>query len=188
VPVQVRPPAPTPIEMHVTTPVPTTPLGSPLISHQDCFGDAFILAVASVAGCAISSRRPDNDSIDWTLSCRLDRRPKLDVQMKTTTTDEGRGSAISYSLKRKNYDDLIPVEVICPRVLIVVTLPRDLSRWLSMSATELVLCHCAYWVSLRGLPPSDNKNTVTVDVPRANLFTPDSLVTMMRTINSGGVP
>jgi hypothetical protein len=165
---------------------PTTLLGDAVVSHQECFGDSFLLAVASVAGCAVSDRRPDNDSIDWTLSCRLDRRPKLDVQMKTTITDDGRGNSISYSLKRKNYDDLIPIDIICPRILVLVTLPRDFERWLSMSAEELVLCHCAYWVSLRGQTVTENKIEVTVQISRANHFTPESLATMMRTINSGG--
>jgi hypothetical protein len=168
--------------------VATTPLGSAVTSHQDCFGDAFLLAVASVAGCAISNRRPDDDSIDWTLSCKLDRRPKLDVQMKTTSTDDGKGNFIRYPLKRKNYDDLIIVDLTSPRVLVVVTLPDDPKAWLRMSAKHLVLCYCAYWVSLRGREPTENANTVTVQIPRINLFKPDTLVAIMKRINSGDEP
>jgi hypothetical protein len=166
----------------------TTPLGSAVTSHQDCFGDAFLLAVASVAGCAISNRRPDDDSIDWTLSCKLDRRPKLDVQMKTTSTDDGKGDFIRYPLKRKNYDDLIIADLTSPRVLIVVIIPDNPNAWLRMPAEQLVLCYCAYWVSLRGREPTENANTVTVQIPRINLFTPDALVAIMKRINSGDEP
>jgi len=108
--------------------------------------------------------------------------------MKTTITDDGGGDTISYALKRKNYDDLIPENLLSPRILVLVTLPRDLSDWLTMSPAQLVLYRCANWVSLRGLPASSNANNVTVHVPRANLFTPESVVIMMQTINSGGVP
>ncbi len=51
-------------------------LGMALTAQQECFGDAFLLAVAGVGGCAVALRRPDDDSIDWTLSCRLPRRPR----------------------------------------------------------------------------------------------------------------
>jgi hypothetical protein len=69
-------------------------LGMARTAQQEVFGDAFLTAIAAVAGCAMSMRRPDNDSIDWTLSCRLSRRPKLDIQMKTWTGDDGSSGTI----------------------------------------------------------------------------------------------
>jgi len=155
-------------------------------AQQECFGDAFLLAVAGAAGCAVSSRRPDDDSIDWTLSCRLSQRPKLDVQMKTTITAEDNGVAISYPLKRKNYDDLIIDDVLAPRILVLVVLPRDVEEWLSLSAEQLVLRKCAYWRSLAGLPSTENEASVTVSIPRVNLFTVEALCGMMQMINDDG--
>ncbi len=163
-------------------------LGMSRSTQQECFGDAFLMAIASTAGCATSLRRPDDDSIDWTLSCRLRCRPKLDVQMKTTADDNDTGEFISYALKRKNYDDLIPVDVLSPRILVLVRLPSDVGRWLSLAPTQLVLNHCAYWLSLRGMPPTDNKTAVTVHIPRKNLFTPESLQTIMNLVNEDGTP
>jgi len=43
-------------------------------------------------------------------------------------------------------------------------------------------------MSLAGAPASDNERSVTVQVPRANLFTVDGLSRLMQTINAGGVP
>jgi hypothetical protein len=160
-------------------------LGLTKPDQQELFGDAFLTAVASVAGCAIQNRRPDNDSIDWTLNSRLSRRPKLDIQMKTTSTDDGSGGAISYPLKRKNYDDLILMDVLVPRILVLVTLPDNIEEWLSLSVEELVLRRCGYWVSLAGNPESDNVATVTVYVPRVNLLTPHAIQQMMSDINDG---
>lgn len=163
-------------------------LGTSRTAQQECFGDAFLMAVASVAGCAASFRRPDDDSIDWMLSCRLPRRPKLDVQMKTTIAETGTEDVISYALKKKNYDDLILTDLVSPRILVLVLLPRDLSNWLVLSPAQLVLSHCAYWVSLRGRLPSDNETTMTIHIPQVNLFGPESLHIMMNTINEGGAP
>jgi hypothetical protein len=161
-------------------------LGMSHTLRMECFGTAFLLAVAGAAGCAASSRQPDDDSIDWTLSCRLSRRPKLDVQMKSTTSDEANGDVLHYDLKRKNYDDLIISNVLAPRILIVVSMPSDVSTWLAWSPEQLVLRRCAYWVSLAGRPATANAATVTIHVPRANAFTPDALRTMMQDINEKG--
>jgi hypothetical protein len=164
----------------------TTSLGMAQAARQECFGDAFLLAVAGAAGCAASLRRPDDDSIDWTLSCRLTRRPKLDVQMKTWTGDNGSSDPIRYALKRKNYDVLIITDVFSPRILVLVTVPADDGEWMSLSSEQLVLRRCAYWASLAGLQPSENEHTVTISVPRANVLTDKVVQELMRQINDGG--
>ena len=160
-------------------------LGIARPAQQESFGDAFLLAVAGVAGCAVSQRRPDDDSIDWTLSCKLRRRPKLDIQMKTTTNDDGTRDFIPYPLKKKNYEDLILTNVLAPRILVLVALPANVEEWLSLTAEQLVLRRCGYWVSLAGEPESDNKTAVTVQVPRINLLTPLAIQKMMHSINEG---
>jgi hypothetical protein len=153
--------------------------------RQERFGDAFLTAIASVAGCTMAKPAVDNDSIDWTLSCRLPLRPKIDVQMKTTTIDGGDPAFIRYPLKRKNYDDLT-LEVSTPRILVLVVVPDHVEEWLALAPTQLVLRRSAHWLSLAGLPPSDNAASVTIDVPRQNLLTPEALQGMMQRISSEG--
>jgi len=70
---------------------------------------------------------------------------------------------------------------------VVVIVPPEPMAWLTASPEALVLRHCAYWVSLRGLPSTDNESSVTVQVPRANLFDVNALTGLMRAINEGGV-
>jgi hypothetical protein len=163
-------------------------LGMARTAQQEEFGDAYLLAVAGVAGCATSLRRPDDDSIDWTLSCRLPLRPKLDIQMKTITTIAEDADTIQYPLKVKNYNDLIITNILVPRILILVLLPPQIEEWLALSPTALILRRCSYWTSLRGRPTSDNEHTVTVPIPRANMFTVEALCGMMAQINEGGAP
>ena len=98
-----------------------------------------------------------------------------------------RGEEIRYPLKRKNYDELILAEVFTPRILVLVTLPRDVREWLSLSPDQLILRRCSYWLSLSGLPESDNEHSVTVSVPRSNLLTVEALKGMMERINESGV-
>ncbi len=158
----------------------------PRTMQQECFGDAFLLAVASVAGCAVSLRRPDNDSIDWTLSCKLSRRPKIDIQMKTWTGGNESTDPIRYPLKRKNYDDLILTDVLVPRILVVVIIPQEIGEWMELSEEQLALRRSGYWVSLAGQPQHENETSVTVSVPRANLLTVEALQQLMHRINEGG--
>lgn len=154
-------------------------------ARQEQFGNAFLLALAAVAGFAAAKPGTDNDSIDWTLSSRLPRRPKLDVQMKTTRTDDSEGEMIHYPLRRKNYHDLILTDVSCPRLLVLVLVPPDIETWMTQTPEQLVLRRCGYWQSLAGLPPRDNDSTITVDVPRANVLTVPTLTHLMQRANDG---
>ncbi|WP_407896642.1 DUF4365 domain-containing protein [Scytonema sp. NUACC26] len=45
---------------------------------------------------------------------------------------------------------------------------------------ELCLRHCGYWVSLRGLPETQNTNNVTITLPRSNQFTVTTLQSIMQ--------
>jgi hypothetical protein len=164
-----------------------TSLGADLSARQECFGDAFLLAAAASAGCDIALRRPDCDGIDWTVSYKLfSRRPKIDVQMKTWTGDGGSGDQIHYPLKRKNYDSLILTDVLVPRILVLVTVPKDPEAWIALSTEQLILHHCSYWASLAGRSPSDNESTVTVHIPRKNILTVQVLQELMKKVNDRG--
>ena len=163
------------------------PISRPI--QQECFSQAFLFAVAAAAGCATGKANVDDDSIDWTLSCKLKpRRPKLDVQLKSTIRNASGGEFISYDLKRKNYDDLIATELSVPRILVLVIVPDSISDWISLTTDELLLRHCAYWISLRGQPEVENLYTVVVSVPRTNLFTAEALRRIMHSVNDGDEP
>jgi hypothetical protein len=67
-----------------------------LNARKEQFSNAFLFAVAAVAGCSVAKPSVDNDSIDWTISNRLPRRPKLDVQLKCTADDDGNGASVAF--------------------------------------------------------------------------------------------
>lgn len=97
----------------------------------------------------------------------------------------GTGPTIPYPLKPKNYEDLIPTDLIAPRFLVLVHLPADYKGWVAMKPEQTILRHCAFWLSLCGRPPSPNTSSVTVHVPRANVFDVLALTKMMTAMNAG---
>ena len=105
------------------------------------------------------------------------------MQMKTWTGDDGTTDPIRYPLDRKNYDDLIKANVLNPRILVLVTVPNKVEAWMEMSPDQLILRRCGYWVSLAGLPESENLESVTVSVSRANLLTAEALQRLMQEVN-----
>jgi hypothetical protein len=169
--------------------MPVVSLGMNITQQQEEFSDAFVLAIAAAVGCTTAKPAVDDDSVDWTLSCRLKpRRPKLDLQLKSWTNPALTGGALSYPLKLKNYDDLRSTELSVPRILVLVTLPPSLDDWVKLTQDELILRHSAYWTCLQGLGPSTNASTVNVNIPTTNLFDCSGLSGIMNRLNAGGKP
>jgi len=156
-----------------------------LNARKEQFSNAFLLAVAAVGGCSVAKPTVDNDSIDWTISNRLPRRPKLDIQLKCTADDDGNGPSVALPLKKKNYDDLTITDLISPRILLLVVVPEQIDNWILLTQNELSLRRCAFWMSLVGQPPSGNEVSVTVHVPRNQPFTVESLNGLMERTDRG---
>jgi hypothetical protein len=80
----------------------------------------------------------------------------------------------------KVYDDLRKVPAQCQRLLVVLFLPPNAAHWLEQSEEELAIRRCAYWVSLREAPPSENQTTQTVYLPKSNIFNAEALAAIIR--------
>ena len=160
-------------------------------AQKEEFSRAYVRAVAAVAGFAWSQPSVDDDSIDLTLAAKggngTFRSPKLDLQLKCHAALMPLDSHMSYPLKLKNYNELRDIFLV-PRILVVVLVPDKVVDWLNHSEAELQLRRSGYWVNLRGLPASANTTTVTVQIPRHQLFTPDELRQIMQRIGAGGSP
>lgn len=163
-----------------------------ITTQKEEFSYAYISAVASAAGYSfqIASRPLDLVGVDVTITGIISpgsrRRTRLDLQLKCTSQNLLEDEGIRYPLEIKNYNELRNTNPDDdPLLLIVVLVPDKVEDWLQQSETELCLKRCAYWVSLRGQPQSTNQTTVTVYLPRQNVFSVDALKTLMRRIASG---
>jgi len=161
--------------------------------QKEEFSYAYIYAVVSAAGYSFekSSRPTDMAGIDISITNAVrDEKfyePQLDLQVKSTSLDIQTSEVIRYPLKIKNYNELRKQKTVAPRILIVVLIPESPAEWIEQGEDELCMRRCAYWIHLRGEPPSQNTESVTIYIPRANLFTVDALKAMMQQIQVRGV-
>lgn len=128
----------------------------------------------------------DDSGIDATITVpgkiNSKRLPRFDVQIKSTSQDSLKDELIKYRLKAKNYNELREEDPFVPQLLIVVLLPTDVDDWLSQTEESLCIKRCAYWLSLRGQPPLDDQATITIEIPRQNIFSSNALRTIMERI------
>lgn len=148
------------------------------------FSRAYVAALAAQAGCNPARPEVDEDSVDLTLSmkdisgCKRSRG-KLEVQLKCTHAANRGKDTFPFALSIKNYDDL-RADVVIPRLLVVVCVPEECDDWTQQTEEQLCLHHCAYWLSLAGMPETNNAESVTVYIPRNQIFSVEFLREAMR--------
>jgi Domain of unknown function (DUF4365) len=147
---------------------------------------AFVHAAVACAGFAFEVRRIDDDSVDCSIRSRSSNgawlRPQLDLQLKCTgVPDFGPNDDLRFPLSIKNYNDLRPntIDIRIPRLLVVVVIPAEPTDWVTDGVDHSELHRSGYWVSLAGSGATANVSSVTVDVPRANRWSPLAVATLM---------
>ena len=145
----------------------------------------YVRAVAARAGYMTSQPDVDRDSVDLRIQSGGAMRPALDLQLKATVNlRKANGGYFRFPLKVNNYEAL-RIETQTPRLLVVLDLPKDHDRWMTISTEELVLRRTAYWLHLQGYDETDNQSSVTVQIPKANHFNVENLRTLMEQSRSG---
>lgn len=154
--------------------------------QQEEFNVAFVSAIAAHLGLARASFSVDDDSIDivfqargWKARKAVTSRPQIQLQLKCTAAAFKAGSHFSFPLKKKNYDDLRGRDVMVPRYLAILMVPKKVKEWVRHDDAEMALRHRAFWVSLRDAPASGNGTSVSVRVPYAQRLTSDALRKMV---------
>ena len=162
--------------------------------RQEALSRAYVLAVAAQAGFSYSTHGNDY-GIDLSLRAmkiakqrHVDAGVQLDLQLKCTTRASVGDTHVTYDLEVKTYDDLRDPESRTPRILVLLVLPEEETHWVSLSEEELILRHCAYWLSLYGRPPTTAISTVRITIPRTNVFSVPNLQAVFQRLSSGGEP
>lgn len=158
--------------------------------QMEQFNIAYVRSLAAHAGFKVSTCEVDDDSIDITIEGTgyynsIIRNPKIDIQLKSTKNFKLKNKSITYSLKAKNYIDLIGDNVLSPRYLVLLHLPVNNSDWLFQNVNGITLRNQCYWFSLRNLPPTKNINSVTVNIPANQVLTSSLLKDMMEAASNG---
>ncbi len=153
---------------------------------------AYTLAVAHKAG--FNCSKPEYDyGIDGTIKDIQIIRPGryldcgfgIDYQLKSTVNVELEEEYIKYDLEAKTYNDLILEDVGTPRILILFVLPNEQNQWLNISSDQTVLKNCAWWYSLKGMPPTKNDNTIRIRIPSKQILNEHALTELMNKVRKG---
>ena len=147
-------------------------------TRKERFSLAYINAVAVRAGYEMLEPHVDIDSADGILISTIGRRPSIYFQAKATSRPLLKDDHLVFPLPLKNFDDL-RAETVHPRILVVVLLPENEEDWMQQDEERLLLRRCGYWLSLRGASGSGNQTSVSVIVPRAQVFDAGQLRLMM---------
>lgn len=145
-----------------------------------------------MTGFATYEQTVDDDSIDMGIASRASRgsvkSPRLELQLKCSSSFSTNSDSIPFRLSVKNFTDLRGEDFQVPRILVLVLVPENVEDWLMQSSEEMVLRHCGYWLSLREEPETNNENNITISIPKNQPFTVNALRDLMSMISNGGKP
>lgn len=151
---------------------------------------SYLLSVCASANISLDLQRHDSDSTDGIIkkTIELDNGEKymssLRIQLKCTSSASqftDKGNQIQYKLKVKNYNDLC-TKCTTPIILGLLVLPENEKDWVKWSEKELLINGCMYWADFSTKLPSENKNSITVNIDKNNLINKDTLLEILRKI------
>ena len=155
--------------------------------REEALSRVYARAVAAGAGYATGDCDFDRDGVDLRIHAGGAMRPAVDLQLKATTNlTSAMDGHYRFPLKRRNYD-LLRIETQTPRLLFVLDLPAEEDQWLTLTEDELVLRRQAFWLNLRGSEATENQTSVTVRIPRENVFDINSLRVLMDQSRGGRI-
>ena len=144
-------------------------------------------AVAAVAGYVTGVPDIDRDGVDLQIRAGGAMRPAIDLQLKATVNLLDKDDHhFRFPLPTRNFE-LLRVNTQTPRLLVVFALPKQESRWLTVTTEKLVLRRCAYWANLRGQPETTNRSTVTVSLGKKDVFDVTGLQRLMAQSRNGSI-
>jgi hypothetical protein len=167
---------------------------------QSELSHAYVHAVASRAGCAVSraDRSTDNMGIDLHITATREPSPEnrrtllvFEVQLKSTTNPRwlnNPSDTLAFTgLTKRHYNIFRESDYGVFRLVILLCLPHDPAQWLTTTPENLILRECAYWVDLHGQRESDAEHP-TIHFPRQNVFNVEQLQgTILNTFWNRGV-
>ena len=152
-----------------------------LNARMEKFSIAYIEAVAAQSDVKVGRWNHDSHSVDGTLRWEDGQRPMIDFQAKCSSQHLISGDLVRFPLRKKNYDELRPVNLPAPIFLIVVLVPVNPDLWLRFSDEEICSQSRGFFHSLEGDPPLDEgRQQKTVEIPRQNVFDRSHLLALMQ--------
>ena len=152
---------------------------------------AYAKMLAAAAGCSVAGYTTDEDAIDISIRSSAEYAyrdgPQLDIQLKCTGQDVVRQHHIAWRLDERTHGKLIKTKRTCPIILAVLVVPHALNDWLEIDETKLMTKSVMYWVNGVDIPKAfpAGQDKMTVQLPKKNRLTRDSLLGIMHEIGEG---
>lgn len=158
------------------------------IQHaQESLSVAYVHALAGMAGVNLVDSRAHDYGVDGTFrpvvirqdGRRVESGEALDFQLKSSTRWRGSETHVTYDLEAATFNDFVtrsPAAV--PFVLLLLCLPKSEMYWFHTTERETLLRHGCYWFKPTGAPTL-NTRTVTIHIPRSNILSVGSLLTLL---------
>ena len=148
---------------------------------QETLSQIYVAGVCAMAGYSIGQTMPDVDKTDMTVAGTVSgTQASVRLQLKSTYQNGRIGDdSFAYRIKDDELRELLAKARghPSPFVLVVLHLPRRHGEWLTNNADRLSMQHCAYWI----LCDDIDYDSLTVHIPRANLFDVRSIRKLMDT-------
>lgn len=153
---------------------------------------AYVHALASCCGWNFQPlNTPDYDGVDVKIFGRFKDgdvpcRPEIEVQLKSTTNLSVGDKVVKYQLRVENYNLLYGNHFSIPRYLFVLDLDEEPITWATLTDEALLLSKKCYWISLEKYGPIDNTSSITIEIPKDQVLTRESLNEIMKKSALGG--
>lgn len=167
------------------------PAGSLTLSTmKEQLSIAYIEMLTAAAGCTVVDPKVDFDAIDMSIRSSVEYShrlgPQLDVQLKCTSQAVIRQNHISWRIDERTHKLLTSKKRSAPIILALLIVPSDHNTWLDHNEARLLTESTMYWIAGVDIPvyPA-GQETMTVEIPRENRLTRESLLGIMHEIGEG---
>lgn len=148
--------------------------------------------MAAAAGYSVKDHTTDYDGVDITIVSSAEYEvyysPQLELQVKCTSQqDLVRTDTVAWRMEAGPFRCLINPKRFNPAYLAVLIVPDRPDDWLTQNDMELISRSAMYWqrtTDLGGI--DDGAATITVKLPRRNLFDVPHLRRIMKSLGEGG--
>ena len=155
--------------------------------HRGLYGESYVYLLASAAGLTAGKQNLDVDGVDWLFAYPgpkgTKRSPKLEIQVKTTSSPEQEGEYWKYRLSVKRFNKIAGSGFDTPRFFGLVIAPKNPDDYAVCGPDSLIASHAAYWISFAEREPlsetEEAAQSIGFLVPKKNLLTPQSLLRLI---------
>lgn len=166
----------------------------PIQTIEELISVSYVSAIIARSGCVPNSILKDY-GIDLEVrniasfgNKRIDMGAFLSLQLKASINWSLEDNHVVYDMEADAFNRLVfqRDNSVLPCALVLCCLPHDSSLWMAVCEEELTIKKCCYYYFVEG-PESFNTRSKRIRIPRDQLLTPESLLSLKQKLYMGAV-